>query len=252
MAEAAKIALVTGAGSGIGRETATAFLMAGWKVVLTGRREAPLQETVALAEAEEGDALVVPADVADPESVDALFAKIEEVYGRLDLLFNNAGANTPGAPIDEIPVAEWKKVVDINLTGSFLCARGAFALMRRQKPQGGRIINNGSISAYAPRPGSVPYTASKHAISGLTKTLALDGRPFDIACGQIDIGNAGTDMAAAQAKGVPQANGSIAVEPLMDTREVADAVLHMASLPLSSNILFMTVMATKMPFVGRG
>ncbi|MCF1505707.1 SDR family oxidoreductase [Afifella sp. H1R] len=252
MAEAAKIALVTGAGSGIGRETASAFLMAGWKVVLTGRREAPLKETVALAEADEGDALVVPADVADPESVDALFGKIEEAYGRLDLLFNNAGANTPGAPIDEIPVAEWKKVVDINLTGSFLCARGAFALMRRQKPQGGRIINNGSISAYAPRPGSVPYTASKHAITGLTKTLALDGRPFDIACGQIDIGNAGTDMAAAQAKGVPQANGSVAVEPLMDAREVADAVLHMASLPLSSNILFMTVMATKMPFVGRG
>ncbi|WP_128292639.1 SDR family oxidoreductase [Afifella aestuarii] len=252
MAEAAKIALVTGAGSGIGRETASAFLMAGWKVVLTGRREAPLKETVALAEADEGDALVVPADVADPQSVDALFGKIEEAYGRLDLLFNNAGANTPGAPIDEIPVAEWKKVVDINLTGSFLCARGAFALMRRQKPQGGRIINNGSISAYAPRPGSVPYTASKHAITGLTKTLALDGRPFDIACGQIDIGNAGTDMAAAQAKGVPQANGSVAVEPLMDAREVADAVLHMASLPLSSNILFMTVMATKMPFVGRG
>ncbi|MDQ0324472.1 NAD(P)-dependent dehydrogenase (short-subunit alcohol dehydrogenase family) [Rhodopseudomonas julia] len=252
MAEAAKIALVTGAGSGIGRETATAFLMAGWKVVLTGRREEPLKETVALAEADDGDALVVPADVADPESVDALFRKIEEAYGRLDLLFNNAGANTPGAPIDEIPVAEWKKVVDINLTGSFLCARGAFALMRRQKPQGGRIINNGSISAYAPRPGSVPYTASKHAITGLTKTLALDGRPFDIACGQIDIGNAGTDMAAAQAKGVPQANGSVAVEPLMDAREVADAVLHMASLPLSSNILFMTVMATKMPFVGRG
>ncbi|MCT8266719.1 SDR family oxidoreductase [Afifella sp. JA880] len=252
MAEAAKIALVTGAGSGIGRETASAFLMAGWKVVLTGRREAPLKETVALAEADEGDALVVPADVADPESVDALFGKIEEAYGRLDLLFNNAGANTPGAPIDEIPVAEWKKVVDINLTGSFLCARGAFALMRRQKPQGGRIINNGSISAYAPRPGSVPYTASKHAITGLTKTLALDGRPFDIACGQIDIGNAGTDMAAAQAKGVPQANGSVAVEPLMEAREVADAVLHMASLPLSTNILFMTVMATKMPFVGRG
>ena len=249
----ARIALVTGAGSGIGKASALALARNGWSVVLTGRRQSVLDETAEEAiAAGGGKALAVSCDVSRAEQVEHLFERIGETFGRLDLLFNNAGMGYKSVPIDEIPVEVWHDVVDVNLTGSFLCARAAFGMMRRQKPMGGRIINNGSISAYAPRPGSVPYTTTKHAISGLTRTLALDGRPFDIACGQIDIGNALTELAAQMAKGVPQANGEIAVEPLMDAERVADAVVHMAGLPLDTNILFMTVMATKMPFVGRG
>ncbi|SMH52357.1 SDR family oxidoreductase [Mesorhizobium australicum] len=246
------VALVTGAGTGIGAAVAAALLRDGWDTVLTGRRKEKLDETVARAGATPGRALAVACDVTKPAEVDALFAAIKSEFGRLDLLFNNAGMGSKGAPIDEIPVETWLDVVNVNLTGSFLCARAAFGMMRHQTPMGGRIINNGSISAYAPRPGSVPYTATKHAITGLTKTIALDGRPFDIACGQIDVGNALTEMAVPMTKGVPQANGEIAVEATMDPQHVADAVLHMANLPLASNVLFMTVMATKMPFVGRG
>lgn len=245
-----KTALVTGAGSGIGRATAIALAKEGWNTVFAGRTLSRLEE--AAAEVGEGKTLAVACDVSKPDEVDALFAKIEDTFGRLDLLFNNAGTSAKGMPIDEIPVETWFEVLGVNLTGAFLCARAAFRLMRRQKPQGGRIINNGSVSAYAPRPGSVPYTATKHAITGLTKTLALDGRPFDIACGQIDIGNALTEMATPMTKGVPQANGTVAPEPTMDVSHVVDAVLHMARLPLDANVLFMTVMATKMPFVGRG
>lgn len=243
-----KVAVVTGAGSGIGRATAAAFLQQGYKVALIGRRRDALEETAAGNES----ALVCSCDVTDEASVDAAFASAAEAFGRIDVLFNNAGTNVGAATIDEIPVADWKAVIDVNLTGAFLCARAAFRHMRGQDPQGGRIINNGSISAYLPRPGSVPYTASKHAISGLTRTLALDGRPFDIACGQIDIGNALTDMAEKMTRGVPQANGTTAVEPVMKASEVAEAVLNMANLPLSTNILFQTIMATNMPFVGRG
>ncbi|MGR3592113.1 MAG: SDR family oxidoreductase [Limimaricola soesokkakensis] len=243
-----KTILITGAGSGIGRATARRFLEAGWRVALTGRREAPLQETADGYD----EALVQSCDVTDPASVEALFAAIEGKWGRLDALFNNAGTNAPGRPIDEIPVEDWLKVCDTNITGMFLVARGAFGLMRRQQPQGGRIINNGSISAHVPRPGSAPYTMSKHAVTGLTRTLSLDGRPFDIACGQIDIGNALTDMAEAMTRGVPQADGSTAVEAVMDVGHVADAVLHIASLPPEANVQFMNVMATKMPFIGRG
>jgi len=246
------VALVTGAGTGIGAAVAVALLRDGWDTVFTGRRKEKLDETVARAGATPGRALAVACDVTKPAEVDALFAAIKSEFGRLDLLFNNAGMGSKGAPIDEIPVETWLDVVNVNLTGSFLCARAAFGMMRHQTPMGGRIINNGSISAYAPRPGSVPYTATKHAITGLTKTIALDGRPFDIACGQIDVGNALTEMAVPMTKGVPQANGEIAVEATMDPQHVADAVLHMANLPLASNVLFMTVMATKMPFVGRG
>ncbi|MER0239929.1 SDR family oxidoreductase [Fulvimarina sp. MAC8] len=241
--------LVTGAGSGIGKACARAFLENGWRVALVGRREEPLQET---AKGYDETALVLPCDVSDPEAVEAAFVKIADTFGRLDVLFNNAGVNAPGAPIDEISVEDWMKVSSINITGMFLCARAAFALMRRQEPQGGRIINNGSISAHVPRPGSVPYTMSKHAVTGLTKTLSLDGRKFDIACSQIDIGNALTEMAQKMTEGVPQADGSIAAEAVMDVSHVANAVLHMASLPLEANVQFMTVMATKMPFVGRG
>ncbi len=246
------VALVTGAGTGIGAAVAAAFLKDGWDTVLAGRRKEKLDETVARVGTVPGRALAVACDVTKPVEVDALFAAIKAEFGRLDLLFNNAGMGSKGAPIDEIPVETWLDVVNVNLTGSFLCARAAFGMMRHQTPMGGRIINNGSISAYAPRPGSVPYTATKHAITGLTKTIALDGRPFDIACGQIDVGNALTEMAVPMTKGVPQANGEIAVEATMDPQHVADAVLHMANLPLASNVLFMTVMATKMPFVGRG
>ena len=241
-------AVITGAGSGIGRATAQAFLGAGYNVALIGRREEPLVETAN----GHANALVVPCDVTEPDAVDAGFAKIVEAFGRVDVLFNNAGMGTPGRTIDETPVEDWLAVVNVNLTGSFLCARAAFGQMRKQSPQGGRIINNGSISAYAPRPGSVPYTSTKHAITGLTKTLSLDGRPFDIACCQIDIGNALTDMAYKMTQGVPQANGSIEVEAVMDVEHVAQSVLHMASFPLETNVQFMTVMATKMPFVGRG
>ncbi|PLL13589.1 3-oxoacyl-ACP reductase [Tabrizicola sp. TH137] len=239
--------VITGAGSGIGRATARAFLAAGWQVALIGRRRDALEET-----AEGHPALILPADVGEPGEVEAAFAALERDWGRLDVLFNNAGISVKAAPIDEIPVEDWLRLERVNITGMFLCARAAFGLMRRQSPQGGRIINNGSISAHAPRPGSAPYTTSKHAVTGLTKTLALDGRRFDIACGQIDIGNALTDMAAAFTKGVPQADGTVRVEPVMDVAHVADAVLHMAGLPLSANIPFLTIMARDMPFVGRG
>lgn len=244
-----KVALVTGAGSGIGRAVARALAAEGWALALMGRREAPLRETLADLQPE---ALHLPADVADEAQVDAAFARLRERFGRLDLLFNNAGIGAPPVPVDELTVAQWRAVVDTNLTGSFLCARAAFALMKSQAPRGGRIINNGSISAHAPRPFSAPYTATKHAVTGLTKSLSLDGRAFDIACGQIDIGNAATDMTEKMARGVPQAHGGLAVEPRMDVEDVARAVVYMAGLPLSANVQSMTVMATAMPFVGRG
>ncbi|MGH3390167.1 MAG: SDR family oxidoreductase [Actinomadura sp.] len=247
-----RIAVVTGAGSGIGRQAALALLDAGYAVVLAGRREERLRETIARSGAAPEAVLAVPTDVGDPAAVRALFAAVRDRFGRVDVLFNNAGRGTPPIPIDELPFEQWRAVVDTNLTGSFLCAQAAFALMKEQTPQGGRIINNGSISAYSPRPHSVAYTATKHAITGLTKSLSLDGRPYDIACGQIDIGNAATELAAAMAEGVPQADGSIRAEPLMDAGDVARAVLYMASLPLTANVQFMTVMATKMPFIGRG
>jgi NAD(P)-dependent dehydrogenase (short-subunit alcohol dehydrogenase family) len=249
---AAGTAIVTGAGSGIGKATATALLEAGWNTVFAGRRQAPLEEAIAEAGATEAKALALAADVTKPDEVDRLFDAAAAEFGRVDLLFNNAGRGFKTTLIDELPVDVWNDVVAVNLTGAFLCARAAFRVMRRQAPQGGRIINNGSISAHAPRPGSVPYTATKHAITGLTKTLALDGRPFDIACGQIDIGNALTDMAASMTSGMPQANGNMAPEPVMDVQRVAEAVVYMAGLPLDANVLFLTVMATKMPFVGRG
>ena len=244
----AKTIIITGAGSGIGRSTAQAFLDAGYKVGLIGRRQKTLDETANGHE----NALILPCDVSDADAVEAAFGNAFSNWGRLDVLFNNAGIGSPAKPIDEIPVQTWLDVVNINLTGSFLCARSAFSLMRTQSPQGGRIINNGSISAHAPRPGSTPYTSTKHAITGLTKTLSLDGRPFDIACSQIDIGNALTEMAMPMTKGVPQADGSIKAEATMDVAHVADAVLHMAELPLETNVQFMTIMASKMPFVGRG
>ncbi|MGY4494063.1 SDR family oxidoreductase [Pseudomonas sp. TE3610] len=247
-----KVALVTGAGSGIGRAVALGLLADGFTLVLAGRRAEPLQALVDLARDKGGEALAVPTDVRDAASVDALFATVEEVYGRLDVIFNNAGVNTPAVPVDELAVDQWLNVIDTNLTGVFLCSRGAFGLMRRQQPQGGRIINNGSISAHAPRPFSAPYTASKHAVLGLTKSLALDGREFNIACSQIDIGNALTELSVRMTKGVRQANGEIAVEPMVDVQHIADAVRYMAGLPLSANVLNMTVMATNMPFVGRG
>ncbi len=245
-----KTAIVTGAGSGIGKASALALAEAGWNVVFAGRRLSTL--TPVADEAESDHVLAVECDVTSEPSVTGLFATTVNTFGRVDLLFNNAGTGLAASTIDEVDPAEWRRTVDVNLTGSFLCARAAFAQMRRQSPQGGRIINNGSISAHAPRPGSVAYTATKHAITGLTKTLSLDGRPFDIACGQIDIGNALTDMAMPMTKGVRQANGDIAIEATMDVRHVANAVVHMASLPLEANVQFMTVMATKMPFVGRG
>ncbi|HEV7417672.1 MAG TPA: SDR family oxidoreductase [Tianweitania sediminis] len=247
-----KVALVTGAGSGVGRSVSLALMRAGWTVVLVGRREGVLEETLGMAGRSAGDSLVLAGDVSDPASVEEIFRRVEAECGRLDLLFNNAGTFAKTATIDEIPVDTWSEVVGVNLTGAFLCARAAFALMRRQVPRGGRIINNGSVSATTPRPGSAPYTATKHAIAGLTKTIALDGRPFDIACGQIDIGNAASDMTEQMAKGILQPNGQTAPEPVMNVSHVADAILHMASLPLEANVLFMTVMATKMPFVGRG
>jgi len=247
-----KFALVTGAGGGLGRAAALKLAKAGWRVALTGRRLQPLEETARGVEADGGRALVHACDVGDPLAVKALFAAIAAEFGRLDLLFNNAGAGAPAVPMEELTYEQWKTVVDVNLTGAFLCAQGAVALMKKQRPMGGRIINNGSISAHTPRPFSAPYTATKHAVSGLTKSIALDGRKFDIACGQIDIGNALTDMARKMTQGVPQADGSIAIEPTIDPDQVGDAIVHMASLPLSTNILTMTIMATKMPFVGRG
>jgi NAD(P)-dependent dehydrogenase (short-subunit alcohol dehydrogenase family) len=247
-----KIAIVTGAGSGIGKAVALALLREGYRVALAGRRKAPLEEVVVEAGAGPGSALAVPTDVSDPASVHALFARTKDAFGRLDLVFNNAGVGAPGVNLEELSVEQWKTVVDINLSGVFFCIQEAFRLMKDQDPRGGRIINNGSISAHAPRPNSAPYTATKHAITGLTKSASLDGRKYDIACGQIDIGNAATPLASRMAKGVPQANGTIAVEPLMDVEHVASAVCYMASLPLEANVQFLTVMATKMPFVGRG
>ena len=245
-----KRAIVTGAGSGIGKAVALALLSEGYAVALAGRRKDALEQTA--AESKSAKALVVPADVSDPASVRALFDRTQAAFGRLDLLFNNAGINVPGVPIDELPLEHWRSVVDINLTGVFLCTQQAFRLMKTQSPRGGRIINNGSISAYVPRPQSIAYTATKHAVTGITRQTSLDGRKYDIACGQIDIGNAATELAAKMAKGVPQATGEIAVEPLMDLSHVARAVVYMASLPLEANVQFMTVMATKMPFIGRG
>ncbi len=247
-----RFALVTGAGAGIGRATAVGLARAGWHVALAARRREKLEETARQITDLGRRAIAKPCDVGDPEAVKRLFSAIEQNFGRLDLLFNNAGQSAPAVPLDELTYAQWKSVVDANLNGAFLCAQGAFGLMKRQNPRGGRIVNNGSISAHAPRPFSAPYTATKHAITGLTKCIALDGRAHDIACGQIDIGNALTEMAYKMTQGVPQADGRIAVEPMMDVEEVAAAVVHMASLPLSTNILTMTIMATKMPFVGRG
>ena len=247
-----KVAVVTGAGSGIGRAVSLALAADGYAVVLAGRRAEALALTARDARPNESRMLPVPTDVADPASVRALFARAKEIFGRVDLLFNNAGVGAPGVPLDELSVEQWRAVVDTNLTGVFLCTQQAFKLMKSQTPKGGRIINNGSISAYVPRPQSAPYTATKHAITGLTRSTSLDGRKHDIACGQIDIGNAATELAARMAKGVPQANGEIAVEPLMDVGHVARAVVYMAGLPLEANVQFMTVMATKMPFIGRG
>lgn len=250
MANDFKTALVTGAGTGIGKAVAQALLRDGYRVVLAGRRLEPLNDV-----AKDWDAdrvLVVATDVSKPESVAALFARIQAVFGRLDLLFNNAGVSAFKSAFEDVTFDQWKAVVDTNLNGAFLCAQGAYRMMKAQVPQGGRIINNGSISAHSPRPNSAPYTSTKHAITGLTKSILLDGRAYNIACGQIDIGNALTELAAPMTQGMPQANGQIAVEPMMDVNEVAAAVLHMAALPLSTNVPFMTIMATRMPYVGRG
>jgi NAD(P)-dependent dehydrogenase (short-subunit alcohol dehydrogenase family) len=243
---------VTGAGAGIGRAVAQALVADGYAVALAGRRVELLQQTAASVDAAGSHTLAVPTDVRDPVSAAALFAQVEERFGRLDLLFNNAGVGAPGVPLEDLTLEEWQTVVDINLTGAFLCTQHAFRIMKRQRPRGGRIINNGSISAHVPRPNSAPYTATKHAITGLTRSTSLDGRKYDIACGQIDIGNAATDLTARMAAGVPQADGRTAVEPVMDVAHVARAVVYMASLPLDANVQFMTVMATKMPYIGRG
>ncbi len=252
MSQEGKVAIVTGAGSGVGRATALALLRNGYRVVLAGRRAEALAQTVAEAGPAASRALAVPTDVTDPESVRALFARTKEAFGRLDLLFNNAGVFAPGVNLEDLTYEQWRAVLDSNLTGAFLCTREAFRLMKDQEPRGGRIINNGSVSAHTPRPNSAPYTSTKHAITGLTKATALDGRKYDIACGQVDIGNAMTPLSARIATGVLQANGTTAPEPMIDAAHVANAVVHMASLPLDANILSLTVMATKMPFVGRG
>jgi len=252
MASHDKVAIVTGAGTGIGRAVALALLNDGYRVALAGRRKELLEQTVAAASVSPSQAIAMPTDVADPEAVQALFAKVKGTWGRLDVLFNNAGQSAPAVPLEDLTADQWQAVVDVNLTGMFLCIQQAFKLMKSQTPRGGRIINNGSISAYAPRPNSAPYTATKHAVLGLTKCVALDGRKYDIACSEIDIGNAETDMTERMAQGVLQANGTLAAEPRMDLRHVANAVLYMASLPLEANVQYMTVMATKMPFVGRG
>ena len=248
----AKIAVVTGAGSGVGRATAHALLKAGWTVVLAGRRREMLEETVALAEVEPPRTLVVPTDVRDPAAVAALFARVKETYGRIDLLFNNAGTSTRGIPFEDLTFEQWSDVVATNLTGSFLCAQHAFRMMKSQQPQGGRIINNGSVSAHVPRRNSTPYASTKHALTGLTRSLSLDGRQYDIACGQIDIGNAATMRNEDTARGRLQATGRVEAEPRMDVRDVAKGVVYMASLSLEANVQFMTVMATKMPYIGRG
>jgi NAD(P)-dependent dehydrogenase (short-subunit alcohol dehydrogenase family) len=247
-----KIAMVTGAGSGIGKATAIALLREGYSVVLAGRHMETLERTANEAGSAGTRALAVVADVSDPSSVQTLFAKTKATFGRLDLLLNNAGTGTPPVPLEQLTIEQWRRVVDVNLTGAFLCTQGAFRLMKEQTPRGGRIINNGSISAHTPRPNSAPYTATKHAITGLTKSTSLDGRKHDIVCGQIDIGNAATDMTARMKAGVLQANGELAVEPTMDVENVARAIVYMASLPLDANVLFLTVMANQMPFVGRG
>jgi NAD(P)-dependent dehydrogenase (short-subunit alcohol dehydrogenase family) len=252
MASHSKIALVTGAGSGIGRAASLALHADGYSVVLAGRRVDQLNETVARANVSEGKLLVVPTDVGQPDQVRALFAGMKKTFGRLDVLFNNAGISAPGIPMEDLSYEHWTEVVKVNLTGSFLCAQEAIRIMKAQEPRGGRIINNGSLSAYVPRPNSAPYTATKHAITGLTKSISLDGREHDIACSQIDIGNAVTEMSERMASGVRQANGTSMVEPRMDVRHVADAIVFMANLPLDANVQFMTVMATKMPYVGRG
>jgi|SRR5947209_2004426 NAD(P)-dependent dehydrogenase (short-subunit alcohol dehydrogenase family) len=249
---AEKVALVTGAGSGVGRAVALGLMQAGYSLVLSGRRKEPLEKTAEAAKSTGAKTLVVPTNVGDPASVKALFAKAKETFGRLDLLFNNAGIGAPAIPLEDLSYEQWKAVVDTNLTGTFLCTQEAIKIMKSQSPRGGRIINNGSISAHAPRPFSAPYTATKHAITGLTRSTSLDGRAYDIACGQVDIGNAATEMTERMKSGVPQPNGTMMVEPRMDPKHVADAVVYMASLPLDANVLFLTVMATKMPFVGRG
>jgi len=247
-----KVAIVTGAGTGIGRAVAVTMLRAGWWVALAGRRAELLEAAIRSSGAPPHHAVAVPTDVADPAAVDALFERTRAAWGRLDVLFNNAGTGAPAIPLEDLTPDQWRRVVDVNLTGAFLCTQAAFRVMKAQSPRGGRIINNGSISAHAPRPDSAPYTATKHAITGLTRATSLDGRKYDIACGQIDIGNAATEMTERMAQGITQADGTIAVEPRMDVQHVADAVMHMASLPLEANVQFMTIMATKMPFVGRG
>jgi NAD(P)-dependent dehydrogenase (short-subunit alcohol dehydrogenase family) len=247
-----KIAIVTGAGTGVGKASSLALAADGWKIVLAGRRLKLLEATASAIEASGGKAIAIPTDTADPSSVKELFQKTQTDFGRLDLLFNNAGTNAPGVSLEELTYEQWINVVNVNLTGVFLCTQEAFKIMKDQSPMGGRIINNGSVSAHAPRPGSAPYTATKHAVTGLTRSTSLDGRKYDISCGQIDIGNALTEMAARMTKGVPQANGSTEVEPVMDVSNVGQTVVHMASLPADANIQFVTIMATKMPFIGRG
>jgi NAD(P)-dependent dehydrogenase (short-subunit alcohol dehydrogenase family) len=252
MTERQRVVVVTGAGSGIGRAVSEMLLAAGDRVALAGRREEALRETVARAGASEEAALVIPTDVSDPTAVGDLFARTREAWGRVDVLFNNAGMFGPPSPLEELAVEQWREVVDVNLTGCFMCAQEAYRAMKEQQPQGGRIINNGSISAHVPRPHAVAYTATKHAVTGLTKTISLEGRPYNIACGQVDVGNAVTDLSAGIGRGTLQADGSTSVEPMMDVRHAADAVVYMASLPLDANVEFLTVMATNMPYIGRG
>ena len=252
MSSSNKVALVTGAGSGVGRYAALALLNDGFSVAMAGRRADALEETINLAGTNSSSALAVPTDVTDPQAVNKLFEATKKRFGRLDLLFNNAGMGAPAKPLEELTIKQWKDVVDVNLTGSFLCNQEAFRLMKDQDPMGGRIINNGSVSAYAPRPNSAPYTATKHAVTGLTKSTSLDGRKYEIACGQIDIGNAATDMTARMKDGVPQADGRMMVEPTMDVDNVSRAILYMANLPPDANVQFITIMATKMPYLGRG